>query len=83
MTTWADPLATNSTANIATAFRTRTPLLPPGDDPSLIGTTVELPKAIKSAIKNGLDKVGTDCIRGNAEILFGWFEECIVESVVQ
>ena len=63
----------------ATAFRTRTPFLSPGDDPILIGTTVELPKAIKSTIKNGLDKVGADCIRGNAEILFGWdgtrFEE--------
>ena len=65
--------------NIARAFSETKPMRAPGASNEQMLLAMDIPGQLVSAIKKGLGVIGPRCLKGNAEILIGMYENMCLE----
>ena len=79
LSSWAGSLRKGSGApsakNLANAFTPMEPMTREGMNPERIRAMGDVPKALKQALDQGMERIGLSCLKGNAAILLSVYED--------
>ena len=73
---------TPTVSNLAKIFTPRQPMCGPDYDPARMVVVADVPAQLKSALDEGMDTIGKDCLRQNAEVVFHLFESICTQHVL-
>ena len=68
--------------NLAGWFTPRIPMCGPEYDPEKMVTLSDTPVKLARALKDGMEPIGIDCIKQNAQFVFHFYETICVEHVL-
>ena len=71
-----------SASNMAAWFTPRIPMCGPAYDPDKLMVMADIPVKITKARTDGLEAIGIDCLKQNAEVILHFFESACVEHVI-
>ena len=71
-----------SAKNLANAFTPTEPMSVEGLNPERIRAKGDVPKALKAAIDQGMDRIGLTCLKQNAKIFLSIYEDICLKHVL-
>ena len=84
---WAGSLArvsgAPSAANMAETFTPTLPMCLPGANPKTIKVKGDVPDRLRQAMAKGLQRIGLQCLRENAEMLMSLYEDICLQHVIK
>ena len=72
-----------TTSNLAKTFTPKRPMYEPGLEKQQHRVWLDMPKELTAALRDGMAKIGNDCLKANAEIVLDLFQEMIIKHVLQ
>ena len=73
---------TATASNLATTFHPSVPMNEPGMSKEKVKVLMDVPTELQRQLNEGLDMIGVNCLKGNAEIVLSIYEEIMVEHVL-
>ena len=84
--TWTGSVNSNAgaatAANLAKLFTPKRPMYEPGVELRQLEVWMDIPVELATALKDGLQKIGSDCLTRNAEIVLSLFQKMIIKHVI-
>ena len=84
--TWTGSVNSNAgattPANLAKLFTPKRPMYEPGVELRQLEVWMDIPVELATALKDGLQKIGSDCLTRNAEIVLSLFQKMIIKYVL-
>ena len=73
---------TATTSNLAKVFIPHKPMNEPGVDAEQLKVWHDVPEELNRALRDGMKKISTNCLKENAEIVLNLFQEIILKHVL-
>ena len=70
---------TATTSNLAKVFIPTKPMNEPGVDAEQLKVWQDVPEELNRALRDGMKKISTNCLKENAEIVLNLFQEIILK----